>query len=142
MPYTPFQMKQLRDNLQCFVCGPNNPAGLKVHFEIDRIGRIISGRFTPATHHQGYEGIVHGGILAALLDEAMVKLAFGLGLDAVSAELIVKFRVPASPGDELIIKAGLTNERGRLIEAEAKIESNGMVIAEGRGKLLRLSARG
>lgn len=134
-------MDQLRDNLQCFVCGPDNPAGLKVCFEIDRANRTISGRFTPAKYHQGYEGIVHGGILAALLDEAMVKLAYGLGLDAVSAELSVKFRSPASPGNELIIKARLTNERSRVIEAEAKIESIGRVIAEGRGKLLCVSAR-
>ncbi len=133
-------MKQLRDNQCCYVCGKKNPAGLAVDFEINASERSIRARFTPADLHQGYEGIVHGGILSALLDEAMAKLAFSLGIPAVTAEITVKFKSPAAPGEELRISGRLTQEARRLIEAEAVIEKGLVVIAEAKGKLLRIQS--
>ena len=133
-------MKQLRDNQRCYVCGRENPAGLAVAFEINAPARSIQARFTPADIHQGYEGIVHGGILSALLDESMAKLAFSLGIPAVTAEMTVKFKSPAAPGEELSVSGRLTHETRRLIEAEAVIKKGLVVIAEAKGKLLRISS--
>ncbi len=133
-------MKELQDNQLCYVCGKNNPLGLAVDFVIDRDHRSISAAFTPSDFHQGYAGIVHGGILSSLLDEAMAKLAFSLGLSVVTAELIVKFKAPASPRDTLTVSGRLTEETNRLIQAEAKIERGLVVIAEATGKLLRISS--
>jgi len=137
-PFLITPMEQLRDNQCCYVCGTQNPSGLKVVFEIDKTARSIRASFTPSPAHQGYEGIVHGGILSALLDEAMAKLAFSLGIPAVTAEITVKFRSPASPGEELSITGRLTHETRRLIQAEAKIEKGLVTIAEATGKLLRV----
>ncbi len=131
-------MNQLRDNQRCYVCGKQNPSGLAVDFEIDAEARSIKARFTPAVAHQGYEGIVHGGILSALLDEAMVKLAFSLGIQAVTAEMTVKFKAPAAPGDELRVSGRILDEKRRLIEAESRIERGPVVIAEAKGKLLKI----
>lgn len=131
-------MKELRDNQRCFVCGKMNPSGLQVDFEIDKEARSIKARFVPRSHHQGYEGIIHGGVLSALLDEAMVKLAFGLDIPAVTAEINVKFRSPAAPEEDLMVTGRLMSESHRLIEAEAEIEHNGKVIAEAKGKLIRV----
>ncbi len=131
-------MKQLRDNQKCYVCGKKNPIGLAVEFEIDAAARSIQAKFVPQDVHEGYEGIVHGGILSALLDEAMVKLAFGLGIPAVTAEILVKFKSPASAGEELSISGMLTQETRRLIQAEARIERGAVVVAEAAAKLLRL----
>jgi uncharacterized protein (TIGR00369 family) len=133
-------MKQLRDNQRCYVCGRENPAGLAVAFEINAPARSIKARFTPADIHQGYEGIVHGGILSALLDESMAKLAFSLGIPAVTAEMTVKFKSPAAPGEELSVSGRLIHETHRLIEAEAVIKKGSVVIAEAKGKLLRISS--
>ncbi|HTG00962.1 MAG TPA: PaaI family thioesterase [Nitrospirota bacterium] len=130
-----------RDNNRCYVCGKENPAGLGVDFAIDAAARSISARFTPKDVHQGYAGIVHGGILSALLDEAMGKLAFVLlGVPVVTAEMSVKFRTPAAPGDELRITGWITEEVNRLVRAEAKIERGLTVIAEAKGKLVKISA--
>ena len=131
-------MQELRDNDRCFVCGKKNPAGLAVDFVIDRESRSLSARFTPSDIHQGFEGIIHGGILSALLDEAMAKLAFSLGIPAVTAEITATFRAPASPGEELVISGRLTRETKRLILAESKIVRGPVVIAEAKGKLLRI----
>jgi uncharacterized protein (TIGR00369 family) len=131
-------MKQLRDNQKCYVCGSENPAGLGVMFKINAEEKSIRGEFIPNDFHQGYEGIVHGGILSALLDEAMAKLTFNLGIPAVTAEISVKFRSPASPGDMLIVSGKLVHETRRLIQAEAKIERGPLLIAKATGKLLRV----
>jgi acyl-coenzyme A thioesterase PaaI-like protein len=132
-------MTQLRDNQRCYVCGKENPAGLGVDFEIDRERRAISAKFTPSDIYQGYEGIIHGGILSTLLDEAMAKLTVSLGIPAVTAEIRVRFKTSAAPGEELFVSGRLTHETGRLVQAEAKIQRGPILIAEATGKLLRLS---
>ncbi len=133
------RMIQLQDNGKCFVCGRNNHDGLAVAFEINREAKSISARFTPRETHQGFAGIIHGGILAALLDEAMVKLAFALGLNAVTAEMTMKFHAPAAPGEELLVIGRITSEKKRLVLADARIERGPLLIAEATGKLLRIS---
>ncbi len=135
-------MKELRDNHRCYVCGKDNPEGLRVRFVFDDAGRTISADFTPRREHEGWEGIVHGGVLTALMDEAMVKLAAHLGSPAVSAELTVRFRSPASAGEVLRVSACVAGEQKRLIEAEALIERGTVVIAEAKGKLLRTGPEG
>jgi uncharacterized protein (TIGR00369 family) len=128
------------DNQRCYVCGRENPVGLGVDFHIDSAARSISAVFTPKELHQGYEGIVHGGILSALLDEAMGKLAFSLlAMPVVTAELTIKFRSPAAPGTELSVYGKITEESNRLILAEAKIERGLILIAEAKGKLIKMS---
>jgi predicted thioesterase len=67
----------------------------------------------------------------------MVKLAWKLGIPAVSAELSVRFKAPAAPGDGLVVTARLTREAGRLIEAEAAVVRGPVVIGEATGKLLK-----
>jgi hypothetical protein len=52
----------------CFVCGIENPIGLKLFFYTDDQGRTIT-RFRPKPEHQGYSGHLHGGIISTLLDE-------------------------------------------------------------------------
>ncbi len=130
----------LRDNQKCFVCCTKNPAGLSVDFKIDKAEKSVHATFVPSDLHQGYEGIVHGGILSALLDEAMVKLAFKLGIPAVPAEMIVKFKAPSAPGEELFISGSIIEETKRLIQAEARIKRGPVVIAEAKGKLLKISS--
>ena len=131
-------MKELRDNRRCYVCGQDNPAGLRVDFKFDASTRSISGRFTPRPEHEGWEGIVHGGIISALLDEAMVKLAAHLGIKAVSAELTVKFKAPAASGRELVVRGTVVKEVHRLMEAEATVEQGPTFVAEAKGKLLKI----
>jgi uncharacterized protein (TIGR00369 family) len=134
-------MKELKDNDACYVCGRKNPLGLAVDFMIAPETRSITADFTPSRGHQGYEGIVHGGILSALLDEAMAKLAFSLGIPAVTAEMTVKFKSPAAPGDRLTVSGRLLEEAHRLIQAEARVQRGTVTIAEAKGKLLRIDNR-
>ncbi|MDH4163530.1 MAG: PaaI family thioesterase [Nitrospirota bacterium] len=128
----------LRDTKNCFVCGNDNPLGLKVRFELNKAGRTASGIFQARKEHEGFENVIHGGVIAAVLDEAMVKLARHCGIPAVSAEITVKFKAPAAPGDELSVTARILSETKRLIETEATISRGPVVISEATGKLLRI----
>jgi uncharacterized protein (TIGR00369 family) len=128
----------LKDNHLCYVCGRDNPAGLHAVFEVDRNDKTVTGRFLPQPEHEGWAGIVHGGIVSALLDEAMVKLAAHLGIPAVSAELVVKFKAPAASGKELVVRGKIIKYASRLIEAEATVEQGQTVVAEAKGKLLKV----
>ncbi|MBI5190728.1 MAG: PaaI family thioesterase [Nitrospirae bacterium] len=130
---------QLKDDHHCFVCGRENPAGLRLVFELDREARSITTVFVPEKTHQGYEGVVHGGLISAVLDEAMTKLAFSLGMDAVTGRLTVRFKRPLMVGERMSVTGRLTKESGRAIEAEAVgVKDDGTVVAEAQGLLMRV----
>lgn len=124
---------------RCFVCGPNNPLGLKVPFEIDRAGKTIRCEFVPGPEYQGFQGITHGGIITTLLDEAMVKLAFELEIPAVTAWIKVRFLAPLMSGEKVHITATITRDQKKLIEATAEaVTTDGKVLAKAQGKLIKM----
>jgi uncharacterized protein (TIGR00369 family) len=130
-------MKALPHTRSCFVCGESNPAGLKLRFETD--GRIVRARFRPRTEHIGFKGIVHGGIIATLLDEIMVwACAARAKRFAFCAELNVRFSSPLRPGEEVVATAELANNRrDRILEAKAELKNqSGKVVASAGGKYL------
>ncbi len=125
---------ELQGDDYCFGCGAANPEGLRLRFAVDEGRRSAEATFTPRPEHQGYAGLTHGGIIAALLDEAMLKLCWELGIPAVTARLGVELRRPAPVGEELRVRGWIVEDKGKLVEAEAEItNSRGEVVAEGRG---------
>jgi len=130
---------KLEDDQMCFVCGKKNPIGLHLEFNIDRKKKEIKTIFTPSKNYQGYKNIIHGGIIATVLDEVMVNLAYRLGKPCVSTEVILRLKRFARVDEEIIFTGRLSEEYRRLISAEAKAELNdGTLIAEASGKLLRV----
>ena len=122
----------------CWICGEKNKEGLQLRFDLDKKAKTIQASFTPTQTYQGYDGIVHGGIISALLDEAMAKLAFELGYNAVTAMLNVRFKNPAKVREKLTVRGEIAQTNRRLILAKASIHGeDGMLIAEGDSKLVR-----
>ena len=62
------------DARHCFVCGPDNPIGLKLDFTVE--GERCHGEFTSAAEHAGFDGVTHGGIVFSVLDDAMANWFF------------------------------------------------------------------
>ena len=132
----------LVDEGMCFVCGELNPIGLKVKFEVDPRNLTITGSFVPRREHQGYKGIMHGGLASTLLDEAMVKLLWESGIPAVSASLEVRLRKPVRVGQRVVIRGWVESDKGRLIHASAILEdAGGAVLAEGKGTCVRVKPK-
>lgn len=132
---------ELVDEGMCFICGKANPIGLKVDFDVDREGLKIRGLFTPRQEHEGYKGIMHGGLVAALLDEAMVKLLWEVGIPAVSAALDIRLARPAKVGEPISISGWVDSLKGRLVLAAARVEdAEGNLVAEAKARCIRVSS--
>ena len=129
-------MAVMRDASSCFVCSPTNPIGLRVRFERD--GHRIVGEFVPTDLHVGFAGLVHGGILAAVLDDALAWLAYYGGEETVAARLAVWYRQAAQPGERLRVEAEETGRRGSLRQGRAVLRTDdGTVVAEAEATMLR-----
>jgi uncharacterized protein (TIGR00369 family) len=132
----------LTDDGMCFGCGKNNPIGLKLEFDLDEENLVVEGRFTPKAEHAGFTGIMHGGLVTTLLDEAMVKLIWDVGISAVTASLEVRMVRPVLVCRELTIRARVDSQRGRLIYTSAEVEdADGNVLARGKAKCMRVEIK-
>lgn len=120
----------------CIVCGHDNHRGLHLHLHVDEQSGAVTAAFVPLPEHIGFEGIIHGGILSTVLDEAMVWCATWAGKRfCVAAEMNVRFRRSATVGHKLTIEARVSSIRSRLIEAEGFIrDESGQVLVEAAGK--------
>jgi acyl-coenzyme A thioesterase PaaI-like protein len=127
---------------KCFACGNDNPIGLKLQFEFDGDDYVTVLQFGP--EHSGWAGIVHGGLLATVLDEVMVRLLWVKGHEAVTARLTVFYRQTVPVGVRLRVRGRIVRVRagGRMIETAAEaLREDGTVVAEGSAVSLRPTAR-
>jgi uncharacterized protein (TIGR00369 family) len=123
---------------KCFVCGENNPDGLRLSFEIDKEKKTLKTIFVASPTFQGWDGIVHGGMISTLLDEAMAKLVYELGYQAVTAFLEVKFKKPAPILEPLHVHGELTEVSKRLIKAKGRVvKEDGTILSEGKSTFIR-----
>lgn len=121
----------------CFACGQANPKGLQLSFQFK--GEDYVCDFTPAKEYQGWTGILHGGIVATVMDEIMTRLLWERGIKAMTAEITVRLRKPAPIGSPLTARARLVSERKRLYNTEAELLlRDGTIVATARGKFLRV----
>ena len=104
----------------CFGCGVDNPHGLQLQFHLHPDG-TAEASWIPDTKWEGLQGIVHGGVITTLLDEAMAKAVAAAGCRSMTAELRVRFRQYAKTGELLRVRGWIVRHKGRLIEAEAAV---------------------
>jgi uncharacterized protein (TIGR00369 family) len=118
------------------VCGRQNPVGLKMSLSVDPDSGIVHVNFVPRAEHIGFEGIVHGGMISTVIDEAMVWAATWSGKRfCVCGELSVRFRRPAAVGEELHLEARVEFARPKLIQTAATIRTpDRQIVAAGEGK--------
>jgi len=106
----------------CFVCGRKNPVGLYMHFYDNGKDEVLS-EYTVAERYQSYPGIVHGGILASMLDEVVGRVAM-IGDHhhfMVSVKLQVLYRHPVPVETPLKIRGRIIRLRGRFGKAQGEI---------------------
>jgi uncharacterized protein (TIGR00369 family) len=121
------------DEGYCFGCGRNNPIGLKLKFT--REGDTLRTEFTPDKMHQGWPGLLHGGILGCLLDEVMSNVAYATGNTCLTASINIRLRQPVKIMMPLVITARITRQGKKLIETEGRVcLKDGTVIAESTAK--------
>lgn len=123
----------------CFGCGPDNPHGLRLDIRGQADGSWRA-EFVPEDYHCGWPGVVHGGVLAAVLDEVMSYIIFGKGQIAVTARMAVLFKRPAVSGEHLVVRASPTRETRRIVDARGEIvRDDGTLVATSEARFLILA---
>lgn len=139
MATTDHNRSYLPNSKTCFVCGEDNASGLRTRFYVE--DGLVKMPLTAVEHHCGYENTVHGGVVAAALDECMGwAAARAIERMCVTAELTVRYieRVPVSP--DLTVEAAVTRTHRRMVQTEARIvDGGGKVLARAEGRFLPLS---
>lgn len=110
-------MKLLGDKM-CFACGKDNPISLGLDFQLVAEDRAAA-EFVPQDVHQGYDNLMHGGLVSTLLDEAMAQVIYLNNIKAVTAEMRIRFKKPVRIGKKIEITGILSESRGKLIKTEA-----------------------
>lgn len=125
----------------CFVCGRDNGVGLKMRWDNHPEEGEIRATVTVSEEFNGYPGVVHGGIVAAMLDETAGRtvLLDGTPEDLmVTARLEVGYRLPTPTGVPLLVVGRLLSRTDNRAEARAEIRlPNGAVCARGKALLAR-----
>ncbi len=130
MTWPQISMGTSRDYNMCFGCGQNNPIGLKLSFQWD--GKTARAEFTPTESYQGWPGLVHGGIIICLLDEAMTYAALFEGNHCLTAKMQIRLRRLASLNESLAVTSSVTRKARKLIETKAVVSlKDGTLVAEG-----------
>jgi acyl-coenzyme A thioesterase PaaI-like protein len=132
----------VRDDHYCFGCGRLNPWGLKLSFYEGPDGSGLWAPWTPAREHEGYDGIVHGGIITTVLDEVMAWTAYRRRIWAVTGKITVSFRRPVEIGVPTRASGRILADRGRVLDlaGEVRRASDGVLLAEATGTFVRVPA--
>lgn len=129
----------LVDNDHCFVCGTRNEHGLHIPMKESVKNNTCTFTWTPGPMFQGYAGIVHGGILSTLMDEAMAYAVMDNRITAVTADMRIRFHRPTPVGIPLKFVATRVGQRKNLHFARASvILPDGTVLAEAEGRFAEI----
>ena len=122
-------MERQPSSRMCFCCGRDNPIGLHLKFDFD--GERVWTQFTPQEYHQGYPGILHGGIIFSILDEVIGRVCLAHGVWMVTAKSEIRFRQPVPLDGTLTAVGEIERRKGRLLVARGELRlPDGSVGAE------------
>jgi acyl-coenzyme A thioesterase PaaI-like protein len=123
--------KKFHEN--CFICGKHSKNGLKLKF-ILRDNNTLSGEFKISKDYQGYDGILHGGIITAILDSSMIHL-FHMkdGIKLKTAKLNIRFKKPIPAGETITIKAVADGDIQHFYKAKSQVILCDEIFAEAEG---------
>jgi acyl-coenzyme A thioesterase PaaI-like protein len=137
------ELNDTTDYQRCFACGQHNPYGLHMLFRLEN--NTVVSDFRPQQEHQGFPGIIHGGIVAAILDEALNRTTMLTEHPTwtMTGKLEIRYRRYVPYGPLLRVRATLDKQRGRMAQASGVLTSaddESVVLAEGQGTFMALTS--
>lgn len=127
----------------CFICGLENPVGLHLHIYETEPG-VVETNYTAPEHFQGYPGVLHGGIVSAIIDEIAGRSHMGSDPHnprfMFTAKLEVKYRknVPVGKALKIIGRAGKSKSRSGEAWAGIYEAGSNELLAEGNVLLINV----
>jgi uncharacterized protein (TIGR00369 family) len=133
------ELLNVREDHHCFGCGRQNPHGLQLTFYSGENGAIWAP-WTPDQRHEGYTGMAHGGVIAAVLDEVMAWTVYSRQIWAVTGKINISYRKPVEIGVPTRAIGRIVADRGRVIEmaAELRREAGDQLLAEATATFIRV----
>lgn len=126
---------QVESDSGCFVCGPDNPIGLQADFTIDEAACTSHAALQLPVEYQGWQGVIHGGIIASLLDEACIYACRAKAEQCVTAELQVRYRKPLPVDVQVVVTGRLEESSRKFWRASAQLKSDEALYAEATAKV-------
>lgn len=125
----------------CFVCGKDNPKGFKIAVRYLETEMAAETEISLPKEFQGWADVIHGGILATLLDEMMAHAVWHFAGPGLTLSLEVRFHQPLKPGEAIKVRGVLHTLNGsrRLAEGEIIRLADGNRIASGKSRFLLLT---
>jgi acyl-coenzyme A thioesterase PaaI-like protein len=135
------ELNDTTDYQRCFVCGQRNPFGLHLVFQQD--DKSIIADFQPREEHQGFPGVLHGGIVAAVLDETLGRTSLLSEHPewTMTGKLEIRYRKYVPFGPLLRVRATLESTRRRMLQAKGILtlaNDESIILAEATGIFLPL----
>lgn len=112
----------------CVMCGESNPWSLNLGFEPDGVGGVHAS-FKSNWRLQGYDGLVHGGVIAALLDSAMTHCLFHRGIRAVTGDLRIRYPHPVPIDRALTLRAWVAKVSSPIYRLQSELIEQTRVLA-------------
>lgn len=129
-----------REHRLCIMCGQTVPNGLHLRFKPVEGGEDVEAEFQCSDDYQGYDGLMHGGVISALLDAAMTNCLFALGVEALTADLRIRFRMPVPTNARIRLRASLLDKHPPLYRLAALLLVDGDVYASAEAKFMERAA--
>jgi acyl-coenzyme A thioesterase PaaI-like protein len=135
-------MKQQGSATNCFVCGVRNDTGLQIRFfETESSPVRVTAEYTVPSRYEGYPGVVHGGIIASMLDEVTSRTIFrGEPLRfVVTARLNIRYRKPVPIETPLRLNGWIVEDKGKVITVAGEMLGPGdVLLAEAEAVLVEV----
>ncbi len=128
---------------ECFACGVCNRNGLNLHFEVDQNG-LAQAVWQPSAQYRSYPDRVHGGVIATLMDSAIVHALFARGVAGVTAELVIRYLHGVAIDAPVHVSGWVESCRHRVYFCQAEVRQGGVLVvrASARFMEMRLPAPG
>ncbi len=133
-------MNKQANSRHCFVCGVKNPYGLHMTFYETGEGEVTA-EYTVPERFQGYPGVVHGGIIASMMDEVTGRVFMGGDLPRfmVTAKLSIRYRRPVPIGKPLYMTGKVKEDKGRICTSTGELRNeDGQLLVEAEAVLAEL----
>jgi acyl-coenzyme A thioesterase PaaI-like protein len=130
------KVEKQQSHQHCMLCGTKSTFGLKLDFYNDQEG-IVWAKAKGSIHQQGYQGILHGGFIAALLDAGMCNAIFNQGAEAVTGDMNIRYLAEIPLTADIIIRGKINKSYLTLYKVEAEIYVDQQLMAKSTARFMK-----
>jgi len=121
----------------CFACGVGNHSGLNLHFDVGDDG-VARATWQPSDAFRSYPDRVHGGVIATLLDSAMVHALYAKGITGVTAELTIRYLQSVNVADPVAVTGWVESCRHGVSLCRAEVHQAGLPTVRASAKFMAM----